>query len=63
MDKLKIFGKADLSGSIEIPGAKNAALLAASILGLSDDKIKLNLKKFRDEQTKGVLEQKLNIKS
>ena len=26
MDKLKIFGKSDLSGSIEIPGAKNAAL-------------------------------------
>ena len=26
MDKLKIFGKADLFGSIEIPGAKNAAL-------------------------------------
>ena len=26
MDKLKIVGKADLSGSMEIPGAKNAAL-------------------------------------
>ena len=26
MDKLKIFGKANLAGSIAIPGAKNAAL-------------------------------------
>ena len=26
MDKLKIFGKADLSGFIETPGAKNSAL-------------------------------------
>ena len=34
MDKLKVFGKADLKGYINIPGAKNAALpiMASSIL-------------------------------
>ena len=34
MDKLKVFGKADLNGSIKIPGAKNAVLpiMACSIL-------------------------------
>ena len=34
MDKLKVFGKADLKGFINIPGAKNAALpiMASSIL-------------------------------
>ena len=26
MDKLKLYGKANLFGSIEVPGAKNAAL-------------------------------------
>ena len=48
--------------AIGTSGAKNAALLAASILGLSDDKIKLNLIKFRDQQTQSVLAQKLNLK-
>ena len=37
-------------------GAKNAALLAASILGLSDEKIQQALKDFRANQTKTVLE-------
>ena len=40
-------------------GAKNAALLAASILALSDDKIRKNLEEFRKKQTEAVLEQKL----
>ncbi len=35
-------------------GAKNAALSAASILALSDDKISKSLKEFRLEQTKSV---------
>lgn len=36
-------------------GAKNAAILAASILSVHDKKIKAKLKKFRSEQTKKVL--------
>ena len=34
MDKLQVYGKANLNGSIEIPGAKNAVLpiMACSIL-------------------------------
>ena len=34
MDKLQVFGEADLKGYIDIPGAKNAALpiMACSIL-------------------------------
>ena len=35
-------------------GAINSALLAASILGIKDDKIKNNLKKWRVNQTKSV---------
>lgn len=37
------------------PGAKNAALLAAAILSLSDAKILAALEKFRAGQTKSVL--------
>ncbi|MFL6514380.1 MAG: 5-(carboxyamino)imidazole ribonucleotide mutase [Chthoniobacterales bacterium] len=40
-------------------GAKNAALLAASIVALSDDKIRQNLQKFRQKQTETVLSAKL----
>ena len=40
-------------------GAKNAALLAASILALSDEKIRKNLEAFRKKQTEAVLEQRL----
>src|SRR3954465_13820359 len=36
-------------------GAKNAALLAAAILALSDDKIRSNLQAFRRKQTESVL--------
>jgi len=36
-------------------GAKNAALLAASILALSDEKIRKNLQSFRKKQTEAVL--------
>jgi 5-(carboxyamino)imidazole ribonucleotide mutase len=36
-------------------GAKNAALLAASIIGLSDQKIRKNLEAFRKKQTESVL--------
>src|SRR3954451_7735519 len=40
-------------------GAKNAGLLAASILALTDDKIRANLQKFRQKQTETVLSAKL----
>src|SRR5438093_12847816 len=36
-------------------GAKNAALLAAAILALSDKKIRQNLQTFRKKQTEAVL--------
>jgi 5-(carboxyamino)imidazole ribonucleotide mutase len=36
-------------------GAKNAALLAAAIIGLSDAKIRQNLETFRRKQTEKVL--------
>ena len=38
-------------------GAKNAALLAAAILALSDDKIRRSLEAFRKKQTEKVLAQ------
>src|SRR3954470_17257310 len=40
-------------------GAKNAALLAASILALSDEKIRKSLQQFRQKQTESVLSAKL----
>jgi 5-(carboxyamino)imidazole ribonucleotide mutase len=40
-------------------GAKNAALLAAAILALSDAAVRERLRQFRDEQTRSVLEAKL----
>jgi 5-(carboxyamino)imidazole ribonucleotide mutase len=40
-------------------GAKNAALLAASIIGLTDDKVRENLQAFRKKQTDSVLAQRL----
>jgi 5-(carboxyamino)imidazole ribonucleotide mutase len=45
--------------AIGIPGAKNAALLAASIIGLHDPRVSAALQKFRQRQTKSVLGQKL----
>jgi 5-(carboxyamino)imidazole ribonucleotide mutase len=40
-------------------GAKNAALLAASIIGLTDDKVREKLLAFRKKQTDSVLAQRL----
>jgi 5-(carboxyamino)imidazole ribonucleotide mutase len=40
-------------------GAKNAALLAAAILALSDERIRKNLEAFRKKQTKAVLAQRV----
>jgi 5-(carboxyamino)imidazole ribonucleotide mutase len=41
--------------AIGMAGAKNAALLAASIIGISDEKIRKNLEAFRKNQTESVL--------
>jgi 5-(carboxyamino)imidazole ribonucleotide mutase len=41
-------------------GAKNAALLAAAIVGLSDDGVRARLKQFRDVQTRAVLDAQLD---
>ena len=41
------------------PGAKNAALLAISILALHDEKLAAKWEAFREKQTKTVLKQRL----
>jgi 5-(carboxyamino)imidazole ribonucleotide mutase len=40
-------------------GAKNAAILAASIIALSDETIRKNLEAFRQKQTETVLAARL----
>lgn len=45
--------------AIGVAGAKNAGLLAASIVGLRDAKVRGAVQKFRQRQTKQVLGQKL----
>jgi 5-(carboxyamino)imidazole ribonucleotide mutase len=45
--------------AIGTAGAKNAALLAASIIALSDAKVRSNLEAFRQKQTENVLAQRL----
>lgn len=45
--------------AIGVAGAKNAALLAASIIGLSDDALRAKVEAFRQQQTDAVLAQRL----
>lgn len=45
--------------AIGVAGAKNAALLAASIIGLSDAKVRGAVEEFRAQQTEAVLGQRL----
>jgi 5-(carboxyamino)imidazole ribonucleotide mutase len=45
--------------AIGTPGATNAALLAASILALSDEKIRKKVEAFRRRQTDAVLTQRV----
>ena len=45
--------------AIGAAGAKNAALLAAGIIALSDEKVRKNLEAFRKKQTDLVLRQRL----
>ena len=45
--------------AIGVPGAKNAGLLAASIIGLSNPAIRAKVEAFRAQQTDAVLSQRL----
>ncbi len=45
--------------AIGVPGAKNAALLAASIIGLTNAEVRARVEKFRAQQTEAVLAQRL----
>jgi len=45
--------------AIGVSGAKNAGLLAASIIGLSDAKVRGKVEAFRKQQTEAVLAQRL----
>jgi len=45
--------------AIGAPGAKNAALLASSIIGLSDNKIRKNVEAFCKKQSDAVLAQRV----
>src|ERR1700689_393637 len=45
--------------AIGVPGAKNAALLAISILALQDEKLRAKWEAFRVKQTRAVRKQKL----
>jgi 5-(carboxyamino)imidazole ribonucleotide mutase len=45
--------------AIGVAGAKNAALLAVSIIALSDEKVRKNLEAFRKKQSDAVLGQRL----
>ena len=45
--------------AIGASGAKNAALLAASILAISDDRVRKELEAFRKKQTDAVLAQRV----
>jgi 5-(carboxyamino)imidazole ribonucleotide mutase len=45
--------------AIGVPGAKNAGLLAASIIGLNDAKVRAKVEAFRAQQTDAILAQRL----
>ncbi len=45
--------------AIGVSGAKNAALLAASIVGLADESVRAKVEAFRNAQTEAVLAQRL----
>ncbi len=45
--------------AIGVAGAKNSGLLAASIIGLTDEKVRAKIEAFRQKQTEAVLAQHL----
>ena len=55
MKKYLIHGGKPLYGTVEISGAKNAALIAVSILALGDEVLAAKLEAFRARQTEDVL--------
>ena len=55
MEKFRVSGPTKLAGEVSISGAKNAALLAASILSINDPIIAKKLDAFRTNQTNMVL--------
>ena len=59
MEKFVINGGTPLHGEVEISGAKNAALIAASIFALTDPELEARLVAFRKAQTEKVLEAEL----
>ena len=63
MDKLKIYGNADLFGSINIPGAKNSALpvMVASLLSQEELSVK-QIKNYLQKDMRGELTQQQDIR-
>ena len=59
MDKYVIHGGRQLCGEVNINGAKNAALIAVSILALQDGELAARLDAFRAKQTADVLKAEL----
>ena len=45
--------------AVGVSGAKNAGLLAASIIGLTDESVRMQVQAFRRQQTDAVLAQRL----
>ena len=55
MEKLVITGKTPLKGEVVISGAKNAAVLALTILGLSDESYHQKLVEYKESMRQTVL--------
>ena len=59
MEQYIIKGGNPLVGEVEIGGAKNAALIAASIFALTDPELEARLIEYRKQQTENVLSAEL----
>ena len=59
MEQYIIKGGHPLVGEVEIGGAKNAALIAASIFALTDPELEARLIEFRKQQPETVLASEL----
>jgi len=55
MDKIKIIGGTPLKGHVRIGGAKNAAILAAKILAVSDEELLGKLKAMSEKMKAEVM--------
>ena len=56
MEKLVIKGPTPLKGEVEINGAKNAAILATQIIGVSNENIHSKLADFKSGLKDAVME-------